>query len=158
MPCSLAMQLAGFIFCSWFLQSVIEGEINLQLTFYSDEAWFHLQGYINVQNNRYWSSQNPHLTHRVLLQPVKVHAWYAVSSRKIVVPVSFKEIINYERYLHAEWQHFQHLLWSMNCNYFIPNVTGRQACWFIGKICMRLTASGTLVAMKPVNKVKILPV
>jgi hypothetical protein len=48
-------------FCSWFLQSIIEGEIDLQLTFSSDEAWFHLQEYINMQNNRYLSSQNPHL-------------------------------------------------------------------------------------------------
>jgi hypothetical protein len=30
-------------FCSWFLQSVIEGEIDPQLTFFSDEASFHLQ-------------------------------------------------------------------------------------------------------------------
>jgi hypothetical protein len=29
-------------FCSWFLQSVVEGEIHSQLTFFSDEAWFHL--------------------------------------------------------------------------------------------------------------------
>jgi hypothetical protein len=27
-------------FCSWFLQSVDEGEIDPQLTFFSDEAWF----------------------------------------------------------------------------------------------------------------------
>jgi hypothetical protein len=40
-------------FCSWFLQSVVKGEIDLQLTFFSDEAWFHLQGYINMQNNLY---------------------------------------------------------------------------------------------------------
>jgi transposase len=39
-------------FCNWFLQSVIDP----QLTFFSDEAWFHLQGYINTQNNRYWNS------------------------------------------------------------------------------------------------------
>jgi hypothetical protein len=38
-------------FFSWFLQSVVESEIDLQLTFFSDEAWFHLQGYINMQNN-----------------------------------------------------------------------------------------------------------
>jgi hypothetical protein len=74
-------------FCSWFLQSVVKGEIDPQLTFFSDEAWFHLQGYINKQNNRYWSSQNPHLTHEVPLHPVKVGAWCAVSARMIVVPV-----------------------------------------------------------------------
>jgi hypothetical protein len=29
-------------FCSWFLQSAVEVEIDRQLTFFSDEAWFHL--------------------------------------------------------------------------------------------------------------------
>jgi hypothetical protein len=36
-------------FCSWFLQSVFEAETVLQLELFSDEAWFHLQGYINMQ-------------------------------------------------------------------------------------------------------------
>jgi hypothetical protein len=49
--------------CSWFLQCITEDEIDLQLTFFSDEAWFGLLGYINTKNNCYWSSQNPHLTH-----------------------------------------------------------------------------------------------
>jgi hypothetical protein len=40
-------------FCSWFLQSAVEGEIDPQLTFFSDEAWFHMEGHINTQNNRY---------------------------------------------------------------------------------------------------------
>jgi hypothetical protein len=59
-------------FYSWLLQSVVEGEINRQLTFYIDEAFVHLQGYINTQNNRYWIPQNPHLTHEVLFHPVEV--------------------------------------------------------------------------------------
>jgi hypothetical protein len=44
-------------FWSWFMQFVVEGEIDSQFTFFFDEAWFHLQVYINKQNNRYWSSQ-----------------------------------------------------------------------------------------------------
>jgi hypothetical protein len=68
-PCDPANRV---YFYSWFLQSVVKGEIDPQLTFFSDEAWFHLQGYISMQNNRYWSSPNPHLTHEVLLHPVKV--------------------------------------------------------------------------------------
>jgi hypothetical protein len=86
-------------FCSRFLQSVVEGGIGPQFAFFSDEAWFHLQGYINTQSNRYWSSQNPHLTHEVLLHPLKVDVWCAVSARRIVVPVLFNEIINCERYV-----------------------------------------------------------
>jgi hypothetical protein len=75
----------GLIFAAGFynLSSKVS-EINSQLTFFSDEAWFHLQGYINTQNNRYWNSQNPHLTHEVLLQPVKVGVWCAISSRRVV--------------------------------------------------------------------------
>jgi hypothetical protein len=79
-------------FCSWFLQSVAEGEIDLHLTF-SEEAWFHLQGFVNMQNNHYRSSQNPHLTRVVLLHPVKDGVWCAVSARRIVVPVFFNETI-----------------------------------------------------------------
>jgi hypothetical protein len=44
-------------FWSWFLQCVVKGKIDSQFTFFSTEAWFHLQVYINTQNNRYCSSQ-----------------------------------------------------------------------------------------------------
>jgi hypothetical protein len=29
--------------------------------------------------------------------------------------------------VHVEEQHFHHLLWSVNCNYYILNVTGQKA-------------------------------
>jgi hypothetical protein len=77
--CSHAIEPAGFIFAVGFL-TVIVGAIDPQLTFFSDEAWFHLQGYINTQNNCYWYSQNPHLTHEVPLHPVEVGVWCAVSA------------------------------------------------------------------------------
>jgi hypothetical protein len=48
-----------------------------------------LQGYVNTQNNRYRSSQNPHLTYEVPLHPVKVGVCCAVSARRLVAPVSF---------------------------------------------------------------------
>jgi hypothetical protein len=57
----------------------MEGEIDPQLSFLSDEARFHWQQYINTQNNRY----------RVLLNPVKVGVWYAVGARRIVGYVCF---------------------------------------------------------------------
>jgi hypothetical protein len=96
-------------FCSWFLQSVVKGETDPQLTLFSDEEWLHLQEYTNTQNNHYWSSLNPHLTHQVPLHPVKVCAWCAVSAR-IVVSVFFNKTITFERYLHVQGLHFQHFL------------------------------------------------
>jgi hypothetical protein len=41
---------------------------------------------------------------------VKVGVWYAVSARRIVVPVFFNETVNCKRYLCVERQHLQHLL------------------------------------------------
>jgi hypothetical protein len=84
-------------FCSWFLQSVAEDEIDPQLTLVSDEAWFHLQIYINTQINRYLNSLNLQLTHEVPPHPVKVGVWSALSARRIIGSVFFNETINCER-------------------------------------------------------------
>jgi hypothetical protein len=44
-----------------------------------------------MQNNRYWSSQNRHLTHEVLLHQVKVGVWCALSARRVDGPVFFQQ-------------------------------------------------------------------
>jgi hypothetical protein len=46
-------------FCNWMLQSIYDGEIDPNLIFFSDEAWFYLNGEVNTQNSRYWSDSNP---------------------------------------------------------------------------------------------------
>jgi hypothetical protein len=66
------IQLAGFIFVISFYSLLSEVRLIHNWPFFSDEAWFPLQGYMNMQSNRYWSSQNQHLTHDVMLNPVKV--------------------------------------------------------------------------------------
>jgi hypothetical protein len=43
-------------FCNWFINHVHDPK----LTFFTDEANFNLSGYVNSQNNKYWSSENPH--------------------------------------------------------------------------------------------------
>jgi hypothetical protein len=78
--------------------------------------------------------------HNCWSHPVKSSVWCAVSARRNV-HVFFNETVNCKKYLCVRGWHFQHLLWSVNCNYFISNVIDHQACWFIGKICMRLAAS-----------------
>jgi hypothetical protein len=37
--------------------------VDPNLVFYTDEAWFHLSGYVTSQNNRYWRAENPHSIH-----------------------------------------------------------------------------------------------
>jgi hypothetical protein len=86
-------------FYSRLLQSVAKGEIDSELAFFSDEAWFHLPGYISTQNNRYWSSQNPHLTHDVPAPSSEVGVLCAVSERRVVGPMFLNETINCEGYV-----------------------------------------------------------
>jgi hypothetical protein len=74
-------------FYSWFVQSVVE------------EAWFHLQGYVNMQNNCYWNSKNPHLTHKTLLYPLKVRVQWTVSAGQTVVPLFLNVIILKDTYV-----------------------------------------------------------
>jgi hypothetical protein len=45
-------------YCQWFLNTIADDV--LEKTFFTDEAYFHLSGYVNSQNMRMWSSQNPH--------------------------------------------------------------------------------------------------
>jgi hypothetical protein len=52
-----------------------------------------------MQSNCYWSSQRPHLTHEVLLHPVKVGVGSVISARRSVGYVLFNRTVNWERYV-----------------------------------------------------------
>jgi hypothetical protein len=86
-------------FCNWFLQAVHDGVLDPKLTFFTDEAWFHLNGYINAQNNRYWSSINPRQTFEVPLPDQKTGVWCAITASRIVGPIFFKNTFNSEQYV-----------------------------------------------------------
>lgn len=40
-------------FCNWLLKSIHVGEVEQQLAFFSDEAWFPLYGEVNSKKNRH---------------------------------------------------------------------------------------------------------
>jgi hypothetical protein len=71
----------------------------LDHTFFSDEAWIHLDGYVNSQNYRIWSSENPHATVETTLHPIKVGVWVAMSRQRISGPYFFNFTVNSERYI-----------------------------------------------------------
>lgn len=50
----------------------------------SDEAHFHLNGYVNKQNSRFWAMQNPQIIHQSPLHPLKVTVWCAIWSGGIM--------------------------------------------------------------------------
>ena len=53
------------LFCRWFENFILEkGENILNHTFFSDEAWFHLSGYMNSQNSKCCLQKIPMLCFR----------------------------------------------------------------------------------------------
>ena len=59
----------------------------LKVTWFTDEAWFHVSGYVNSQNTRVWASENPHVFHESSLIPEKVGVWCAISGQRIIGPI-----------------------------------------------------------------------
>jgi hypothetical protein len=84
-------------YCQWFLNH-LNNNNTLDLTFFTDETWFHLSGYINKQNMRIWSAENPHEFVETPLHPKKIGIWLAVSRRRIFGPVFYEGTINADRY------------------------------------------------------------
>jgi hypothetical protein len=69
-----------------------------ECVFLPDEAWFYLSGYVNSQNSRFWSSDNPHLFHEVPLHSQNIGCWCAISRKRIVSPIFFSETVTAEEY------------------------------------------------------------
>lgn len=83
------------VYCRWFRSFVdYHGIGELDRVFFSDEAWFHLSGYVNSQNTRIWSTENPHVLHENPLHCLKIGVWCAVSRRRIVGPIFFETTVN----------------------------------------------------------------
>lgn len=77
-----------------FSQQIL-GKINEDANFLcnlwiSDEAHFHLSGFVNKQNFRYWAQDNPREFHQRPLHSAKVTIWCAVSSNVVIGPYFFE--------------------------------------------------------------------
>lgn len=77
-------------FCQWFVENFHNNDELLEKTFFSDEAWFHLSGYVNSQNMRMWSGENPHYYTEVPLHSQKIGVWAAISRRRLIGPIFFE--------------------------------------------------------------------
>jgi hypothetical protein len=57
----------------------------------SDEAHFHLCGYVNKQNFRFWGTENPRVMHEEPLHPLKVTVWCGVYVGRVIGPYFFED-------------------------------------------------------------------
>ena len=58
----------------------------------SDEAHFHLDGFVNHQNRRFRGSENPHVTFEKYIHPQRVTVWCGFWVRGIVIGPHFLKI------------------------------------------------------------------
>ena len=55
----------------------------------SDEAHFHLNGFVNKQNCRISAIENPRTVHQRELHPMKCTVWCGVTSERVIGPYFF---------------------------------------------------------------------
>lgn len=88
-----------------FSSIMLERFSNFRNILFSDEAHFHLSGFVNKQNCRYWSAEQPSRKHQKPLHCQKVTVWAAVSARGLIGPYFFENssgqalTVNTERYV-----------------------------------------------------------
>ena len=77
-------------FCTQLLEMINSEPDFLNNFIMSDKAHFHLSGYVNRQNFRYWASTNPNQIHERSLHSAKVAVWCGMSVQGIVGPYIFE--------------------------------------------------------------------
>jgi hypothetical protein len=86
-------------YCEWFTNFIQTKTADiLDVTFFTDETWFHLSGYVNTQHTRLWSSENPYAVHEKRLHDQKLGVWVAISRQRIVGSLLFEETVKSKRY------------------------------------------------------------
>jgi hypothetical protein len=76
-------------YCQWFVNTL---DVHLDRTFFTNEAYFHLSGYVNSQNTRMWSSENPHFFIETPQYSWKVGVWATISQHRIIRPIFFEDV------------------------------------------------------------------
>jgi len=92
-------------FCEDMLGRLEKNNNQVNNLWMSNEAHFHLSGFVNKQNFRYWSDVNPHLLHETSFHSQKVIVWCAILANRIIGPFFLENeaedavTVNFERYI-----------------------------------------------------------
>ncbi|PNF39387.1 hypothetical protein B7P43_G13223 [Cryptotermes secundus] len=113
------------------------------LVFFSDEAHFHISGYVNKQNMCYWSGNNPRELHERPLHSDKVTVWCALLRVGVTGPYFFEEdnhavTINSQRFVDMIKNFFEPALEKMH----LGNV------WFQQDGAMAHTARASMTVLR----------
>jgi hypothetical protein len=87
--------------------SMMEGnKIGFGKIWFSDEARFHLDGFVNKQNWRIWGTENPHFSIKKSLHPQRVTVWCAISEKGIIGPFFIDGNVTSLKYVNCLQQNF----------------------------------------------------
>jgi len=78
-------------FCIKVQEMVESGRLDPNLIFFTDEAYFTLEGYVNKQNYRIWGSEPPKEFAEAPLHSRKIQVWCAVYSGGVSQPFFYEE-------------------------------------------------------------------
>lgn len=138
------------LFADFALEKINADPFFYRSLIFSDEAHFWLNGYVNKQNCRIWSDENPHVALQKPLHPDKVTVWCAVHAGGVIGPYFFEEngrrvTVNGERYR------------TMLNGFFFPAVdqNNLQDLWFQqdGATCHTATVTMDLLKRKFGDKI-----
>lgn len=90
----------------------------------SDEAHFHLNGFINKQNCRIWGTENPRVIHQRELHPQKCTVWCGVMSQEVIGPYFFED--DFGNTVSVTGKRYR----SMIENFLHPAVQDKPGTWF----------------------------
>ena len=80
-------------FANEMLERIRTKKMDYKKIWFTDEAHFQLDGYVNKQNYRHWGTQNPHLGIARPLHPKRVTVWCAISYGRIIGPIFLTDSI-----------------------------------------------------------------
>lgn len=108
----------------------------------SDEAHFHLNGFVNKQNSRIWATENPRTVHQQQLHPLKCTVWCGVSSERIIGPYFFENAHGASATVNgAEYR-------TMLDNFLRPAVENHPQLWFQQDGATAHTARDTMALLR----------
>ena len=83
---------------------------------FSDEAHFWLNGYVNKQNCRFWSEDQPEELQKLPMHPEKVTVWCGLWAGGIIGPYFFKDAAN--RNVTVNGERYREMI----SNFFLPKM------------------------------------
>ena len=79
----------------WVLERQHENADFADKIIFSDEAHFHLDGFVNRQNCRIWGAENPRMIHEKQMHPQCVTVWCGFWAGGIIGPFFIKMITSF---------------------------------------------------------------